>query len=88
MRVPSSRHPRATFSCAQCGDRCDHTVTPVGDDATPTSFTLEKVCHGSCPETSTLLSAEAVLKLTGQSYDAATGRWSQLASSSVVGWVP
>lgn len=88
MRVTSIRHPRATFSCTQCGDRCDHTVTPVGDDATPSAFTLLKVCHGSCAETSTLLSADAAAQLTGQSYDGATGRWTPLASSSVVGWVP
>ncbi len=87
MRVTSSRHPREPFSCAQCGDRCDHTVTPVGDDAVPSGFMLVKVCHGSCAETATVLSAEAVLQLTGQSYDGVTGRWTRLAESPVVGWV-
>lgn len=80
------RHPRETFTCVQCGDRCDHTVTP-GGDATPSGFTLLKVCHGSCPETSTVLTADAVQQLTGQSYDGTTGRWTRLAESSVVGWV-
>lgn len=81
-----SRQPRETFTCPHCGDRCDHTVTPLVDDATPSGFTLSKVCHGSCAETTAVLTAEAVVRLTGQSYDGTTGRWTHLPESSVVGW--